>query len=178
MKILPKKQWPNFRKRIYFYFNESFKKYIAENSHKSLNDILTGIDNNFNSKLKEFVYNTVYAVLTNANEFINEESFKIAAKNLFNTKISSVLDMLKIDNESIAQTSAEVYKGMVLNFSKGFFSKLNISEMAEKRINTFEMGYLESIILSIAKKELSAITYLGGILGFIIGLVPSVLSIL
>lgn len=159
-------------------FNESFKKYIAENSHKSLNDILTGIDNNFNSKLKEFVYNTVYAVLTNANEFINEESFKIAAKNLFNTKISSVLDMLKIDNESIAQTSAEVYKGMVFNFSNGFLSKLNISEMAEKRINTFEMGYLESIILSIAKKELSAITYLGGILGFIIGLVPSVLSIL
>ncbi len=159
-------------------FNESVKKYIAENSDKTLNDILTGIDNNFNSKLKEFVYNTVYAVLTNANEFINEESFKTAAKNLFNTKISSVLDMLKIDNESIAQTSAEVYKGMVFNFSNGFFSKLNISEMAEKRINTFEMGYLESIILSIAKKELSAITYLGGILGFIIGLVPSVLSIL
>ena len=137
-----------------------------------------GIDNNCNSKLKEFVYNTVYAVLNNANEFISEESFKTAANSLFNTKISRVMDILKIDNESIAQTFTQMYKGMVFDFSNGFFSKLNISEMAEKRINTFEMGYLESIILSIAKKELSAITYLGGILGFIIGLVPSVLSLL
>ena len=71
-----------------------------------------------------------------------------------------------------------MYKNIINKFSSGFFSKLNISEMAEKRINEFEMGYLESIILSIAKKELSAITYLGGVLGFIIGLVPSVIALL
>ncbi len=40
----------------------------------------------------------------------------------------------------------------------------------EKQLNTFDLRMLEDIILSIAKKELNAITWLGGVLGFLIGL--------
>ncbi len=159
-------------------FNESVKEYISENSDKTLNIILSKADKNFNSKIKEFVYNTVYSVLTNADKFINKEKFINTLNKLFDMKLSKVFEMLSVNDEDISKTSVEVYKNIINNFSSGFFSKLNISEMAEKRINEFEMGYLESIILSIAKKELSAITYLGGVLGFIIGLVPSVIALL
>ena len=155
-----------------------FKEYISENSDKTLNIILSKADKNFNSKIKEFVYNTVYSVLTNADKFINKEKFINTLNKLFDIKLSKVFEMLSVNDEDISKTSVEVYKNIINNFSSGFFSKLNISEMAEKRINEFEMGYLESIILSIAKKELSAITYLGGVLGFIIGLVPSVIALL
>ena len=47
-----------------------------------------------------------------------------------------------------------------------------------KKINEFDMEFLEGIILSIAKKELSAITKLGGVLGFIIGFIPAALSLI
>ncbi len=157
-------------------FRENFKIYISKNSNKTLNSVLSGFDNNFNSKLKELTYNTVSAILSNADEFINECNFKNTLNRLFDIKVSRLLTLFSENEESISQKAVEIYKKAVSSFAVSFFSKLNVSKIAEERINTFEMGYLEGIILSIAKKELSAITYLGGVLGFIIGLVPCVLS--
>ncbi len=47
---------------------------------------------------------------------------------------------------------------------------VKIAQMIEQKINGFKLDKLESLILSIAKKELRHIEILGGILGFFIGL--------
>jgi uncharacterized membrane protein YheB (UPF0754 family) len=49
-------------------------------------------------------------------------------------------------------------------------ANINLGELVEERINAFEMNKAESILLSVVNRELNAITLLGGLLGFIIGL--------
>jgi uncharacterized membrane protein YheB (UPF0754 family) len=53
---------------------------------------------------------------------------------------------------------------------------MDIPKVVEARINTFDVAYTEEIILSLAKKELSAITWLGALLGAIMGILSPLLS--
>ncbi len=48
---------------------------------------------------------------------------------------------------------------------------IQIKEIVRQKIEDFELGYLEEIVIDLSRKELRAIEYLGGILGFVIGLV-------
>ncbi|SHK13092.1 DUF445 domain-containing protein [Paramaledivibacter caminithermalis] len=54
-------------------------------------------------------------------------------------------------------------------------SKVSISEIIEEKINKFELEKLEEIIISIAKKELKHIELLGGLIGFVIGLMQAII---
>ncbi len=49
-------------------------------------------------------------------------------------------------------------------------TEVKIAEIIEEKINAFELDKLESIIITIAKKELKHIEMLGGVIGFLIGL--------
>lgn len=53
--------------------------------------------------------------------------------------------------------------------------KVSIALIIEEKINAFPFEKLEEIILSIAKKELKHIEYLGGLIGFAIGIVQGLI---
>lgn len=53
--------------------------------------------------------------------------------------------------------------------------KVSIALIIEEKINAFPFEKLEEIVLTIAKKELKHIEYLGGVIGFAIGLVQGVI---
>ncbi len=52
----------------------------------------------------------------------------------------------------------------------------NVSKVVEDEINSFEMDFAEKIILDIASKELRAITWLGALLGAVMGLLSPLLQ--
>lgn len=54
-------------------------------------------------------------------------------------------------------------------------NEINISEIVEKNINSFDLEKIESIILNLAKKELKHIEYLGGLIGFLIGIIQGLI---
>ncbi|MEQ8764593.1 MAG: DUF445 family protein [Planctomycetota bacterium] len=56
--------------------------------------------------------------------------------------------------------------------------QLDFKKMVHDRIEAFPMGQLEAIVLRIAKKELRSIEILGGVLGFLIGLIQVLLVLL
>lgn len=49
--------------------------------------------------------------------------------------------------------------------------KIDIRTMVIERIEAMDLEHIESMILGLASRELKAIEYLGGVLGFLIGLV-------
>lgn len=49
--------------------------------------------------------------------------------------------------------------------------KVKLSQMVEDRMNDYDIRHLENIILRVAAKELKHIEIIGGVLGFIIGLI-------
>ena len=54
---------------------------------------------------------------------------------------------------------------------------LHIGEKIEAKINEMDLKVLEEMILSVAKKQLRHITFFGGILGFVIGLVQATIAL-
>ena len=53
---------------------------------------------------------------------------------------------------------------------------LDVSTIVEEEINGYDVAFAEELILQIAQKELKAITWLGGLLGAIIGLLTPILQ--
>jgi len=60
----------------------------------------------------------------------------------------------------------------------GWVSKIDLGKMAEEQMNAMDIAEAERIIISVVKRELQMITAMGGVLGFIIGLVPGVMHLL
>jgi uncharacterized membrane protein YheB (UPF0754 family) len=56
--------------------------------------------------------------------------------------------------------------------------KLRLDEMVEQQVASFSVQLLEEVVVSIAKRELSMITYLGALLGGVIGLVQGFFVVL
>ena len=109
---------------------------------------------------------------------LSKEKVDGILEKMLNVKITDVVEKLDIDRKTIADLSGNIYKNSVNTFAPEFIESFNVSAIVEEKINEFDIVFLEDMILSIAKKELSAITKLGGVLGFIIGLVPAVLSVI
>lgn len=55
--------------------------------------------------------------------------------------------------------------------SSSLLKELNLQRIVEDRINGYDVAQLEKIILSISKKELNALVWLGGLLGMLMGFV-------
>ncbi|MGM9927177.1 MAG: DUF445 domain-containing protein [Bacillus sp. (in: firmicutes)] len=60
---------------------------------------------------------------------------------------------------------------------EGIMVKLNIQEIVREQVDTFSLERLEAMIISIAKKELSMITYLGAVLGGAIGIIQGIIAV-
>jgi len=69
----------------------------------------------------------------------------------------------------------EQYSGQITEEIKKQFS---FSQIIENKINEMDWDSLERIVLDVAKKELRHIEVLGGVLGFLIGIVQLIVSIL
>lgn len=104
----------------------------------------------------------------------------------------------KIIGERLPGIIPNSFKGMIQNYIEDIIDKegekiiteimeavinqgaatIQISEMIEEKINEFPLDKLEEVVLSIAKKELKHIEILGGVLGFVIGLLQGLIIIL
>ena len=64
-----------------------------------------------------------------------------------------------------------VYETFMDKKSENFIQELNIPKVVEEKINEFDMAELEKMIMEIAKKELNALVWLGGLLRMLMGFV-------
>lgn len=62
-------------------------------------------------------------------------------------------------------------------FIENIVSEFKLTQVIQDKINSFDLAELEEMLFGLAKKELAAITWLGGLLGFLMGLITPLLSI-
>jgi len=82
--------------------------------------------------------------------------------------------MLIIDNV-IAGEAERFFRDTLPQVAEELKDTIPVAEMVEAKINQLDLKELEELILAIAKRELKHIEYLGGVLGFIIGLFQGLL---
>lgn len=116
------------------------------------------------------------------NQFIEEEGEQLIRKaveeeshNLLDTPIKEYAIKARDYEEVINHMVSQMYRTVVETHLPTLIAKLNIARIVEERIMTLDMLEIEKIILSIMKKELNAIIWLGVLLGGIIGLLANLL---
>lgn len=97
---------------------------------------------------------------------ISGEFKKISGKT-----IKEILDIYGVDNEKVKKEIQDIYLNYMENNSDKLLERANIATIAEKKIEEMDMKKLEQLVFSVMKNELNALVYLGGLLGFLIGLI-------
>lgn len=112
-----------------------------------------------------------------ATHSLNRYLLKLFAhiKQLKLTSLYNYLDAKKwasLDNKLLC-----LYKDKAPALIETIVSQFNLTQVIEDKINSFDLAELEEMLFGLAKKELAAITWLGGLLGFLMGLITPLLSI-
>ena len=113
-------------------------------------------------------------------EKLNKNIHIIINENLdkfVNTPISNILGNMGEDTiNKIADFSKSTFEWFTKNKLPDIVELFNVSKIIEDEINAFDVAFAEEIILEIASKELKAITWLGALLGGIMGILMPFLS--
>ena len=120
-------------------------------------------------------------------EIISSESFHSQTGDVIRSKIDSFITSKIAGNPLLAMfLTPDVTSKLSASFMEelqkeipsvidGLFEKveseIDFRDIIKKKINDFDSTRLESIVYNIAAHELKAIEFLGGVLGFIVGLI-------
>lgn len=159
--------------------NIDFAKFIANNI--DLSDLDKNISRMLVEEIKSLKLESYYGIAEKV--YIEIEKHEIILPILDkllnlgeNIKVGWLINHMETYRHVIKAKSVEGVNYLIENKLPILVEKFNIAKVVEDNINSFEMDFAEKIILDIAKKELNAITYLGGILGLILGLVSPLLQ--
>lgn len=153
-------------------FQDKFNKYI------SIEDLLEKSGINFKSIIEEFIESRI-------NSMSQSDSFKIKITEIVSIMINKFLsiEMKSLFKEegdkvsrSISKIVRDLYNKFIENKAGDVIEVLGVAKIVEDQINEFDVEFTEKIILEIASKELSAITWLGALLGAIMGLLSPILG--
>lgn len=86
-------------------------------------------------------------------------------------------NIFKYISKSIDEEADKFLESVVRGVLEESGSSMSIAQMVEDKINGFDLLTLEDMILSISKRELKHIEVLGGVLGFIIGIIQGILML-
>lgn len=132
---------------------------VKENLLKLISDKMEMV---LNSQL---LYDKVFLILQDIVEKIS------------NKPISYILkDVDETTTESIANFANNIFNSFIKNKLPYIIDLLNISKVVENQINSFDVAFAEEIIVEIANKELKAITWLGALLGGIMGILTPLMQ--
>ena len=86
-------------------------------------------------------------------------------------KICDLAELAEAHEEKLIDFLWSKYVYFIEQKSTSMIKALNLQKIVEERINGYDVAQLETIILSISKKELNALVWLGGLLGMLMGFV-------
>lgn len=124
-------------------------------------------------------------------EIVKTEDFHNQTKNIIRSKIETFINnkitsnsllTLFVSQEIVSKLSSSLMDELekelpdiIDDLFQSVESKLDFQKIIEQKILNYDLSKLETIIYSIASHELKAIEYLGGILGFFIGVLQLII---
>jgi uncharacterized membrane protein YheB (UPF0754 family) len=135
-----------------------------------------------NIDLEEFIKNFIIDKISSTmNSEEIEEKVKLYMDSIVEDTMNMPLcDIFKGSENNISKVVSEVAEEVFDTFMKTraieLLEAFDISKIVEDKINVFDVSFTEKLILTITSKELEAITWLGALLGFIMGLVSAILA--
>lgn len=103
-------------------------------------------------------------------KYIDKEYVKIKDK-----PVSEAVEWLTGLYPEYEEKAWEFYKKIVEEKASDIIKEFNIAKIVEDKINEFDLEEMETLVMEIAKKELDALVWLGGLLGAIMGIFNAII---
>ena len=148
------------------------------NNYSSIEELLESSGIDYKSLIEESIKNRIEAIAKSDSALIKisqivavviNRVLQIEMKSMFSGEGNKVC-------ESIANVARDLYNKFIENKASDVIDILDVPKIVEDKINEFDVSFSEKIILEIASKELNAITWLGALLGAIMGLLSPILG--
>lgn len=149
------------------------------NEYGTLENLLGAMDENFYVKIDNFISITISQIL-------NSKDTETVVNKVIENIINKVLDVevknLIVDKVAFKEVAVnwgeKLFNRFINNEAVKVIALLDISQIVEEQITKFPVAFAEEIIVDIARKELNAITWLGALLGGLIGILSPVIAML
>lgn len=148
------------------------------NNYISIEEMLEKIGVDYKNEIEGIIKGRIEAMTQSDSIKIKiTEIISVLINRFLNVEIKSIFvgEGDKV-SKSISKVVKELYNKFIENKAADVIEVLNVAKIAEDKINEFDVAFSEKIILEIASKELSAITWLGALLGAIMGLLSPILG--
>lgn len=146
-------------------------------SFSSYEEIIKVLFNDYENILIDNIDSMISQIVNN--DQLSGEISKIIEK-VFDKFLQNSLNDICYNKQNLENSIMSIldnlYNDFVENKSAKVLEIVDISSIVEEQINAFEVDYAEEIIIGIANKELKAITWLGALLGGILGILSPLLS--
>lgn len=87
------------------------------------------------------------------------------------TPFAQLLEGWQIQEEQVGRAAALIYRRAIESQTDRAVRAMDIAGIVEEKINSMSTPDLERLLLSVMKKELSALVSLGAVIGFVIGII-------
>lgn len=137
-----------------------------------------------NPLLRMFISDSLVATITaplgeKINAYIDNEG-----RELLHQKLEEEMAALEAKNPASLVGGDEILSMLVKNAYTSFFgtfaadlaAHFHISDIVEEKMNAMPSEELEELVLSVMKKELNTVIWLGGVIGFVLGLFNTLIS--
>lgn len=132
-------------------------QWLKSLTKSALNTVKKPLENKINSAVKE-----------KATPLI-EEFLSSQADDILNKPIKEIIEKYQNKIPIIKQYLWKLYESIITSKLSSALRAVDISKVVCDKINELELIELEKMIMDLMKKELNALVWLGGILGFIMG---------
>lgn len=133
---------------------------IVANELFSIDDVVAKMKNADNTEVLGFVESKI-------DDFIN---IKLQASMPMLSMLLNADLKAKIKNTLMTEIE-EVIPGVIESYANKLKTEVDVKAIVKEKVTNFSSDKLEEILVSIMKKEFKFIELLGGVLGFIIGLI-------
>ncbi len=133
------------------------------------------INDNLVESIASKIEPVVSQFIMDEGEGIVRKAVEEESKNLLNTQIKDVIEKVMPYDELLKRALLNGYEKFIQNHMTSLLKGLNIQKLVEERILSLDLLEVEQIILSIMRKELNAIVWLGVLLGAIMGMIASLI---
>jgi len=153
---------------------------IEENQDAVANQLIKLSDDLLNKKIGELLLADDYIKAVNSvSTLIHNEIVKFLQNEKFESIIAQLIKQLAQSTiyipDGIKDDIEKTIETMYVNFATTrlplFLEQFNVTGIVESEVNNFSVQQVEDLIFKIVDKELKAITWLGALIGFVMGTV-------
>lgn len=114
-------------------------------------------------------------MLTNNSHQLIHDLLSKETERLMSMKVCEVTEEHVLQIEAFKRYILSAYQKIISEQLPRILNTINISKVVEERINEMDVKEVEQLLFQIMDKELKAIVWLGGLLGFIMGFINIIL---